>query len=574
MSNFYLAIDLGTTNTVVAVGGKNNSGEFKTEIITISQLNVMRMIEDKNYLPSVLFVDQDGSRLVGQIAKDMKLFQSGRTISNSKRFMGTSYKWEIDGQIIRPKDVAYEILKLCRNAAQKYLLRDVKEVVITVPASFNNDQIRDTIEAAVMAGFDRNKIEIIPEPTAALIDFINRESTKDNDFKVIDFSTNKRILVFDIGGGTCDISVVDVMQNGRNLKFKEIAVGRYEELGGIDFDLWAADYLLMKFLKENDILPETLTEEEVRDLTNKLVVFAEEAKERISSDVANKIMMGIEGNFDNISYSKGIIEFYKNKSYEFKITKKEYDEATRSLYYKSINKPRTNKEERQFKNIEDPIIETLREYNIPINSIDYVYMTGGMSRYIEVQNRVKEILGKPIVISPYPMESVARGAAVYHYYNVESTKLNSLPNSYISDVKMVETHTSYDIINVLAEAVMIDVSNGLPEVIIPAEHPVPFEGALRGKLKTTSPSGIKINIYGGKSPYDSRMRIQKSYKTKFRYPVQTGTPIDIEYKIDKNKILSLSIIIRDSLNQRIDLSIESDIEFEERGLGNGYNKTI
>lgn len=560
----YIAIDLGTTNTVLSYGKSYINGFFGAEVVRIPQYDNNRNMQSEELLPSVFFIDYDGEIYVGKLAKWMRSQQSSRVIYNSKRFMGTEINWEIDGNVIRPKDVACEILKKCKNAAERALMRpEITGAVITVPASFNTDQIRDTIEAAVMAGFDKDNIQILSEPTAALIDFINDQSMLVPEERMIDFSTTKRIMVFDIGGGTCDVSIIDVKQNDKNISFNEKAVGRYDELGGVDFDSRAANYLLNKFFNDYKIDPGSVEKDNLKEMVNNLIIFCENAKEFISSEIKMKTDYGIIDDFDQIEFSLNIPNFYNGQMYSFTMTKREFDEATKNLYYKSNKIINHQKELMKYKNIEDPILNTLKDYGTPIESIDYVFLTGGMSQYIEVKNRVKEITGKQIIFSQRPLEAVARGAAIYHYYSIEISKENELAK--LDDCVSADIEegmgTSISTNSVLAEAIMIDVNEGLPKVIIHANQEVPYHDVIKREFKVSSPTGIKIDIYAGKDEFDSGMRIQRSYTGKFDYPVKTGTPIDIEYNIDHNKYLTMRVIVNDALRQRVEIGVESDILF-------------
>lgn len=560
----YIAIDLGTTNTVLSYGKSYINGFFGAEVVRIPQYDNNRNMQSEELLPSVYFVDYDGEVYVGKLAKWMRSQQSSRVIYNSKRFMGTEINWEIDGKSIRPKDVACEILKKCKNASERALMRpEITGSVITVPASFNTDQIRDTIEAAVMAGFDKDNIQILSEPTAALIDFINDQSMLVPEERMIDFSTTKRIMVFDIGGGTCDVSIIDVKQNDKNISFNEKAVGRYDELGGVDFDSRAANYLLNKFFNDYKIDPGSVEKDSLKEMINNLIIFCENAKEFISSEIKMKTDYGIEDDFDKIEFSLNIPNFYNGQMYSFTMTKREFDEATKNLYFKSNKIINHQKELIKYKNIEDPILNTLKDYGIPIESIDYVFLTGGMSQYIEVKNRVKEITGKQIIFSQRPLEAVARGAAIYHYYSIEISKENELAklDDCVSADVEDSMETSISTNSVLAEAIMIDVNEGLPKVIIHANQEVPYHDIIRKEFKVSSPTGIKIDIYAGKDEFDSSMRIQRSYTGKFDYPVKTGTPIDIEYNLDHNKYLTMRVIVNDALRQKIEIGVESDILF-------------
>lgn len=569
----FIAIDLGTTNTVMAMGKKDINGFFRPDAIVIPQLDQNDTIVRKTILPSVLYVDKDGKRIVGEKAKYMKDYQPQWTIYNSKRYMGTERVWEIEGQKIRPIDVAAEILKKCKEAALRYVNteNDIELTTITVPASFNTDQIRDTIEAAKIAGFNPERLKILPEPIAALFDFINDQAMFCKEDRLIDIAEPKRFLVFDIGGGTCDVAVVDVHQDANSLKIEEKAIGRYDELGGVDFDNWACEYLMNKFFEENRIRKGDITSEEFEEMKTKLTNFCERAKESISSEIEFYFDSSSKQDFDNIYYEQSIPNFYKKNMVAFKITKKEYDLATNGLYYQPRIIQRFLPNASKFKNIESPIHETLKKENISINSIDYVFATGGMSQYIRVRERLKEIFRKDKILMPQkPLEAVARGAAVYNYYNIEIKKLsshnihlNNQPTNQQKDIKITSLVSQIDLKQVLSEAIMIDVAEGLPVVIIPANENIPCSGVLRGRLKTSSPTGVKINIYAGEGPHDPTMRIQKSQEGRFTSPIRTGTPLDIEYNIDENKYLTLRVVVSGT-NEIINLDVNSDIRTQIR----------
>lgn len=226
------------------------------------------------------------------------------------------------------------------------------------------------------------------------------------------------------------------------------------------------------------------------------------------------------------------------------------------------------------KNIIGVIRKTLEDYDIPKNSIDYVFMTGGMSKFPTVQEKVSEFLNKPVIMPENPMEAVAEGASIYQYYKIyEQKKVLDInerlkyidQNIDITDYQNpVDTNIGKEgIIDnmMLAEAVLLDVDEGLPKVIIPKKTVVPYSGAIRGAFRTTSPAGVKLNIYAAEDAYDSSMRVQKSLEKEFEFPVPSGTPFDIEYHINENKAISMKIIIDDGIRekQELELSIYSDI---------------
>lgn len=564
-----IGIDLGTTNTVVAKGQKNIYG-FGANTIEIPQRDETgnNVVFSKSF-PSVVYKRKGEDVLEsGIFAKAQKINQPLRTIYNTKRYMGLEHTWKIDDMSFKARDVAGEILRVCKIQSEKsFANRRIDGVTISVPASFTNDQIRDTRYAAEKAGFSAEEIKIVTEPTAALISYINELSLQLEEDREIDFSKSKRILVFDIGGGTCDVCIIDVEQNGINISLKEQGVGRYEELGGIDFDERAAEYLFNKYLNEKSINPEKMSKEERAIIENKLVAFCERAKEKFSRDIE---LFGDVIDDKKLKYEYIFEKFYEDKDEKFSITKEEFDKATISLYYRPKRKIKDSTELARYKNIEDPIIKTLKDYNIDPKSIDYVFLTGGMSQYKNIKERVAEIMGiseKNIIMAPNPMEACAIGAAIYHYYSIDIDKVKEktiLDDSYEDEEIEYEENNSTTIIDnpITSEAIMIDLVKGLPRVVIPKGKSVPCEGKIVDKFRTSSPSGIKINIYAGDNEFDSKMRIQRAWRGSFDPPIRIGTSVDIYYKIDKFKDLTFKIVVNDGIdNQEFELSSETDIKF-------------
>lgn len=550
----YFGIDLGTTNTVVSKGSVLFNGIIQSQLIQIMQMDENKSYTTEFILPSVLYVDENEKEYVGKIAKDIKSKASKKVLYNTKRYIGSNKTWKLRNKEYTSKDVAKQILKTCRDSMRRYNQgKEVDSVTITVPASFNTDQIKDTKDAAIEIGF--KNVNLIPEPTSALIDFINEQSNLTESQRIINLSTSKRILVFDLGGGTCDIAIVDVVQNGRKVEFTEVAIGRYDELGGIDFDNKVALVKLDEFLKKHNLKYYSLNKEDRENMVRHLRIFAEKAKERISADIEMNCYFGE-------SFDHYIMDFYGEEPVQFSINKEEYDDAIKEFF---INSKQTNKrlEEENQKNIVDPIINTLRDYNINKNSIDYIFLTGGMTKYPLVGEKIKEILelnDNQIINSTDPLSSVAKGAAIYDYYE---TTINRKCEHKVSneDKNTLKSEKNFKLTRVLAESIMIDVKQGLPVVIINSNQEVPYEGKLKGALKTTSPSGIEINLYAGINQFDSKMRIQRKYKAYFKTPKKPGTLIDINFSIDKDKYLRLYIDVdgeRIELKQEVDLK-EKDI---------------
>ena len=544
----YFGIDLGTTNTVVSKGNVLFNGLIQSQIIQIMQFDEHKCPTMEFILPSILYVDEFGKEYVGKIAKSIKTKESKKVLYNTKRYIGTNNTWTLGKKEYTAKDVAKHILKTCRESMKRYNKGiDVDNVTITVPASFNTDQIKDTKDAALEIGF--KSVNLIPEPTSALIDFINEQSNLIHNQRQVNLENKTRIMVFDLGGGTCDIAIVDVVQDNRKLEFTEVAIGRYDEIGGIDFDNIVALSKLNEFLLSNNIDYNSLDKDTKENMVRHLRIFAEKAKERISSDVEMNCYFGE-------SFDHYIMDFYEDEPVRFSINRDEYDNIITDFFVKSKNTNKRSEEEYQ-KNIVDPILNIFRDYDIDKNSIDYLFLTGGMTKYKVIRENIKDILNiedSRIINSIDPLSSVAKGAAIYDYYETTINKLDKNNTVCKNDIKMKEN--KFELTRVLAEAIMIDVKNGLPVVIINSNQEVPYEGKLKGVLKTTSPSGIEINLYAGMNQYDSKMRIQRKYKAYFNTPKKPNTAIDINFSIDKDKYLKLSVDVDGEvieLRQEVDL---------------------
>ena len=564
-----IGIDLGTTNTVVAYAYTNYDGKVESRVQSIGQLHNDNW-EKYDALPSVVYYDKDGEIgdkkggiIVGRQAKELRGQKS--VVTNSKRFMGTQHKWSFDNLEYEAKDIGAMILQHCKRTLDQNI--DFESVVITVPASFNPDQIEDTLRAAKQAGFKDDTIIIKHEPTAALLSFIDNESRKSEQDRCIDFSAGKRILVFDLGGGTCDTSVIDVKVGVKDLTFKEVAIGRYQELGGIDFDAQAATGLLNKYLKDNNILEGDITDDELSVMHSKLVIAAEKLKEKLSANIYSALAMNENTDVEQVQAKINIPKFYNSEPYRIVLTKAEYDMYTSSLYIDNNVYYKKFEDMDKNKNIITVIRKTLEDYDISKNSIDYVFLTGGMSKFPTIQQKIKEYLRKPVIMCDSPMESVAIGAAIYQHYKVrEEDRTNKVAKLNISSSKTEAPTIGSGIIDtmMLAEAVLIDMNEGLPKVIIPKKTVVPYEGEIVNEFRTTSPAGIKLNIYAAENEMDSSMRVQKTLEKTFNFPVESGTPFDIHYRINENKAIEMKILIKDEHRQELDISVRSDIKIAEK----------
>ena len=556
----FLGIDLGTTNTVVARSFVDSNDKLITEVVQMGQMSNDNW-EKYPTLPSMVYFDDDGI-IVGREAKRQREWDAENVVTNAKRFMGTQKKWKIDGDSYEAKDIAAMVLQHCKKTIDREGNMNYDTVVITVPASFNPDQIADTLRAAKQAGFSDDQVIIKHEPTAALLSFIDSEARKSRDERYIDFSETKRILVFDLGGGTCDTSVIDVQVDQNEFHFTEKGIGRYQELGGIDFDAKLATGLLNAYFEQEQIFEGDISDEEKEELYVKLRIAAETIKEKISSNIYAKMSMDDNVDVESIKVKHNIPGFRNGKPYRISITKAEYDQYTKDLYIDNDVHYKKFEDMDKNKNIIGVIRKTLEDYGIKKSSIDYAFVTGGMSQFLTVKQKVKEYLGCPVITPENPMEAVARGASIYQYYKIREDKDEGTG----VEVEKKVGKKGEGIVDtmMLAEAILLDMNEGLPRVIIPKKTVVPYEGEIIGEFKTTSPSGVKLNIYAAENEYDSSMRIQKNLEKRFIYPVESGTPFDIKYKINENKAIDIKIKLHDIHEQIVDISIRSDLKISEQ----------
>ncbi len=563
----YLGIDLGTTNTVVSRSFVDSDNKLITEIVQIGQYYNDNW-EKFDTLPSMAYFDMEGvvggtegGIIVGREAKRQREQDKENVVSNAKRFMGTQHTWEIDGKKYEAKDIAAMVLQHCKKTIEREGNMNYETVVITVPASFNPEQIEDTLKAAKQAGFQDDQVIIKHEPTAALLSFIDGEAKKSKQERYVDFTETKRVLVFDLGGGTCDTSVIDVQVGDRDLHFTEVGIGRYQELGGIDFDDRLAEGLLNTYYRENNILEGTLTSQEQKELYDKLLLAAETIKEKLSGSIYTKLSMDDSVDIENIQVKLNVPNFHNGKPYRISLTKGDYDLYTQALYIDDNIRYKKFDDMDKHKNIMGVIRKTLEDYGISKSSIDYVFMTGGMSKFVTIREKLEAYMGKPVITPENPMDAVARGASIYQYYRVKEDKKErgdaKEGDRLSSDEGIVDTM-------MLAEAVLLDMNEGLPKVIIPKKTIVPYEGEIIGEFKTTSPAGVKLNIYAAENEKDSSMRIQKCIEKFFNFPVESGTPFDIKYQINENKSINMQIIVNDSHRQELDISIRSDLKISEQ----------
>ena len=344
-----IGIDLGTTNSCVAVmeGG---------EAVVIANT------EGNRTTPSVVGVSKSGERLVGQVAKRQAVTNADNTVSSIKRHMGTDYKTTVAGTAYTPQEISAMILQKLKADAEAYLGESVTEAVITVPAYFTDSQRQATKDAGKIAGL--NVLRIINEPTAAALAY------------GMDKGDDQTVLVFDLGGGTFDVSILEL---GDGI-FEVKATSGNNRLGGDDFDEKIIDWMIVEFKKETGI-------DLAMDKTamQRLKEAAEKAKIELSNVTSSNI---------NLPF----ITMNENgpQHLDLTLTRAKFDELTADLVEKTMG----------------PTRQALKDAGLTANDIHKVILVGGSSRIPAVQEAIKNLLGKEPFKGINPDECVALGAAI------------------------------------------------------------------------------------------------------------------------------------------------------------------
>ena len=345
-----IGIDLGTTNSCVVVleGGE-------PQVITNA--------EGMRTTPSVVAFTKDGDRIVGEPAKRQAVTNADNTIISIKTHMGTDYKVNIDGKDYTPQDISAIILQKLKSDAESYLGQTVTEAVITVPAYFTDAQRQATKDAGRIAGLEVKRI--VNEPTAAALAYGLDKLDKE-----------QKILVFDLGGGTFDVSVLEIGDG----TFEVLATAGNNRLGGDDFDQILIDYLADEFKKSEGV-----------DLRNdkmalqRLKEAAEKAKKELSSTMSTNV---------NLPFITATAEGPKHLTMD--ITRAKFDELTAILVEKTM----------------EPTRRALQDAGLSTSDIDDVLLVGGSTRIPAVQEAVKKFIGKEAHKGINPDECVAVGAAI------------------------------------------------------------------------------------------------------------------------------------------------------------------
>lgn len=456
-----IGIDLGTTNSCVAVmeGGKPV---------------VIPNSEGSRTTPSVVAFTKTGERLIGEPAKRQAVTNADRTISSIKRHMGTDYKVTIDGKSYTPQEISAMILQKLKADAESYLGEKVTEAVITVPAYFNDAQRQATKDAGKIAGLDVKRI--INEPTAAALAY-----GLDND-------AEQKIMVYDLGGGTFDVSIIEIGEG----VIEVLATNGDTHLGGDDFDNKITDWLVSEFKKAEgvDLSADKMALQRLKEA-------AEKAKKELSTSTTTNI---------NLPFITATAEGPKHL--DMTLTRAKFDELTRDLIEKTAV----------------PVQNALKDAGITASELGKVLLVGGSTRMINAQEKVKALTGKEPSKSINPDEGVAIGASI------QGGKLSG--DSGAGDVLLLD---------VTPLSLSIETMGGVATKLIERNTTIPTKKSQIFSTAADNQEAVDIHVVQGERQFARDNKTLGQFRLDGILPAKRGVPqIEVTFDIDANGIVNVS----------------------------------
>ncbi|MDE6698967.1 MAG: molecular chaperone DnaK [Lachnospiraceae bacterium] len=456
-----IGIDLGTTNSCVAVmeGGKPT---------------VITNTEGIRTTPSVVAFKKDGERLVGDPAKRQAVTNAENTISSIKRHMGTDYRVNIEDKKYSPQEISAMILQKLKTDAEGYLGEDVKEAVITVPAYFNDAQRQATKDAGKIAGLDVKRI--INEPTAAALAY------------GLDNENEQKIMVYDLGGGTFDVSIIEIGDG----VIEVLSTSGDNRLGGDDFDQRITDYLIDEFKKKEgvDLSTDKMALQRIKEA-------AEKAKKELSASTTTNINLPfITANQDG------------PKHFEMDLTRAKFDELTHDLVERTAT----------------PVQNALKDAGLTASDLSKVLLVGGSTRIPAVQDKVKQLTGHDPSKTLNPDECVAIGASI------QGGKLAG--DAGAGDILLLD---------VTPLSLSIETQGGIATTLIPRNTTIPAKKSEVFSTAADNQPAVDIKVVQGERQFAKDNKLLGEFKLDGIAPAPRGIPkIEVTFDIDANGIVNVS----------------------------------
>ena len=456
-----IGIDLGTTNSCVAVmeGGK-------PVVITNA--------EGSRTTPSVVAFTKTGERVVGDAAKRQAVTNADKTIASIKRHMGSDYKVDIDGKKYSPQEISAMILAKLKRDAEAYIGEPVTEAVITVPAYFTDAQRQATKDAGKIAGLDVKRI--INEPTAAALSY------------GLDNEEEQKIMVYDLGGGTFDVSIIEIGDG----VIEVLATAGDNKLGGDDFDNAVTEYMLAEFKKKEgvDLSTDKMAMQRLKEA-------AEKAKKELSSATTTNI---------NLPFITATQDGPKH--FDMDLTRAKFDELTAHL----VDRTKT------------PVQTALKDADLTAAELDKVLLVGGSTRIIAVQDMVKKLTGKEPFKGINPDECVAIGASI------QGGKLAG--DAGAGEILLLD---------VTPLTLSIETMGGIATHLIERNTTIPTNKSQIFSTAQDNQDAVDINIVQGEREFARDNKSLGRFRLDGIAPARRGVPqIEVTFDIDANGIVNVS----------------------------------